>query len=94
MGITGPELMNPAACKENPSVLQYTWSLSCNGSTVRTGSSDKIDGGAYTTDTMEAEFASFHGKRGDHCELTLLFLRDGRKLAVANPKLHIYIELF
>jgi hypothetical protein len=93
MGITGPELLDPATCKENPAALQYAWSLTCNGRLVQVGSSDKIVGRAYTRDTMEAEFGSFPGRRGDRCQLTLRFLRDGRKLAVADPKLHIYIEL-
>jgi hypothetical protein len=93
MGIKGPELLDPATCKENPAVLRYVWSLTCNGRAVQVGSSDKIVGGAYTRETMEAEFGSFDGRRGDRCQLTLRFLRDGRKLAAANPKLKVYIEL-
>lgn len=93
LGITGAELLDPSACKDNPTVLKYSWQLTCDGRLIRTGSSDHIDGGAYTSDTMEVEFGNFEGKRGDHCHLALTFLGDASKLSVAKPKLHIYIEL-
>jgi hypothetical protein len=93
LGITGTELLDSSVCKDNPAVLKYSWQLTCDGSLIRTGSSDHIDGGAYTTDTMEAQFGTFEGKRGDHCHLALTFLGDASKLSVANPKLRIYIEL-
>jgi hypothetical protein len=94
LGIRGAELLDPAVCKYTPAVLKYSWELSCNGRTVQIGSSDRIVGGGYTTDTIEAEFGSFAGKRGDHCHLALSFLADGSKLSVAKPKLYIHTELF
>ncbi|MGH9687902.1 MAG: hypothetical protein ACRD5K_12510 [Candidatus Acidiferrales bacterium] len=93
VGISGPELLDPGTCKNNPAVLRYTWSLTCDGRLVQVGSSDKIIGGGYTKDTMEAVFGFFDGRRGDRCQLTLRFLQDGRELAVAKPKLKVYIEL-
>jgi hypothetical protein len=94
IGIRGPELLDPAVCGYTPAVLKYSWELRCAGRIVQTGTSDKIVGGRYTTDTMEAMFAYFEGKRGDHCQLALSFIQDGSKLSVANPELHIYTELF
>jgi hypothetical protein len=83
-------------CKDTPAVLQYSWTLSCNGGRMtQSGSSEKIIGGAYTKDTMEAEFGGFQGKWGERCRLEMNFFQDARgTLSGANPKLHIYTELF
>jgi hypothetical protein len=81
-----------AACKDIPAALKYSWRLSCDGAPIKEGSSEKIDGGAYTNDTIEAEFGSFNGKRGEMCRLELELLQDGSRLSVTNPKLHIYAD--
>jgi hypothetical protein len=90
------DFMPKDGCKDTPAVLKYFWTLSCEGGRMtESGSSEKIIGGAYTKDTMEVEFGGFQGKWGERCRLAVNFLQDANgTLSVANPKLHIYTELF
>jgi hypothetical protein len=91
MGLRG-QSSGKDACHGIPAVLDYSWALGCNGRVIRTGSSGKLEGGAYTDETMEAIFGWLDGKRGQECYLDLDFHRDGSGLAKANPRLHVEVD--
>jgi hypothetical protein len=79
-------------CRDIPPVLGFSWRLTRNGQTVSTGSSAKIDGGAYTDATVASEFGSFEGQRGAQYTLDMDFFQDASKLSVAQPKLRIGVS--
>ena len=75
--------------------LKYSWTLSCSGAKeTYSGTSDKIFGGAYTTDWMETEFGGFEAKHWERCHLKITFADGSPLLADAHPKLRIFTELF
>jgi hypothetical protein len=79
----------------NETRLQYSWTLTCGGGKAKySGTSEKILGGAYATDWMETEFGGFEAKRWERCRLKINFIDGSNLLSRANPKLHIYTELF
>ncbi|HXM09916.1 MAG TPA: hypothetical protein VN946_08235 [Terriglobales bacterium] len=79
----------------NEKRLKYSWSLSCDGGKAKySGTSDKILGGAYARDFMEAEFGGFEAKHWERCQLKVNFVDGSPLLAGADPKLHVYTELF
>jgi len=81
-------------CKSIPPVLHFNWTLTQNGRILESGSSDSILGGAYTDATVENQFGSFDGKRGQRYVLDLNILQDGSALSVAKPKLVIGVSGF
>jgi hypothetical protein len=76
-------------CRNITPVLNFTWTLTQDGRTLKSGSSTSATGGAYTNDTVADQFAGFEGKRGQHYTLDMDILEDGSTLSVANPKLRI-----
>jgi hypothetical protein len=75
--------------------LRYSWDLSCDGGKVKySGTSDKIIGGAYAGDWMEAQFGGFEAKHWERCQLKINFVDASPLLSSTKPKLNIYTELF
>jgi hypothetical protein len=89
MSSTSSELQE---CPDRPSVVKASWTLTRDGRTVASGSSDDDRGGDWGNDSISRILGSFHSEDGRRYVLDVNVLADGSSLAVGNPRLKVRVH--
>lgn len=92
LGVGAQEALPEGQCKNIPTALNASWTVTENGQIIKAGASATADGGVYANDSIANELGWFEGKRGHHYVLDMNILQDGSALAVTNPKLRVGID--
>jgi hypothetical protein len=79
-------------CPNRPSVVKASWTLTSDGRTVASGSSDDERSGDWGNDSISRILGSFHGADGRRYVLDVNVLEDGSLLAPGNPRLKVRVH--
>jgi len=79
-------------CPDRPSVVKASWTLTSDGRTVASGSSDDNREGDWGNDSISRILGSFHSKEGRRYVLDVNVLADGSSLVLGNPRLKVRVH--
>ncbi|HTQ96735.1 MAG TPA: hypothetical protein VMH89_08010 [Candidatus Acidoferrum sp.] len=82
---------NPANCKDAPSALAISWTLSSSGQKLKSGNSDDQPKISTDSDKLVRILGEFQGRAGQEYTIQLTSNADGASLASANPHLKIAV---
>jgi hypothetical protein len=78
-------------CSDVPSLIDMSWSVTSEGTTVATGSSADVNLGGWGP-TIERTIGRFRARRGRKYVAHLNVNKDASELAVTNPRLEIGVH--
>jgi hypothetical protein len=73
-------------------VVKASWTLTSDGRTVASGSSDEDRSGDWGNDSISRILGSFHSENGRRFVLDVDVLADGSSLALGNPRLKVRVH--
>jgi hypothetical protein len=79
-------------CPDRPSVVKASWTLTSDGRTVASGSSDDDRSGGWGNDSISRILGTFHSENGRRYVLDVDVLADGSSLALGNPRLKVEVH--
>jgi hypothetical protein len=75
-------------CEETPSLVEVKWVLTNDGNVLKQGVTH--EGSGYWADGLVRTLGNFKGEAGHRYRLDLDVVKDGSRLATANPRLIIH----
>ena len=87
MGVNVDEIR----CKDTPSAIAATWTLSSSGHEIKRGDSQEPHSAHSLTDGLARVIGEFQGKSGQAYQLQVAFASDGSNLAAARPRLRVAV---
>jgi hypothetical protein len=79
-------------CPERPSVVRTSWTLTSDGRTVASGSSDDDREGDWGNESISRILGSFRSEDGRRYVLDVNVLADGSSLVPGNPRLKVRVH--
>jgi hypothetical protein len=79
-------------CPDRPSVVKVSWTLTSDGRTIASGSSDDDRSGGWGNDSISRILGTFHSENGRRYVLDVDVLADGSSLALGNPRLKVEVH--
>jgi hypothetical protein len=79
-------------CPDQPSVVNASWVLMSDGTTVANGSTDGPRLGSWRQESITRQLGAFQGQSGRRYVVDVGVLADGSRLDPGNPRLNVEVD--
>jgi len=83
--------VDESLCKDTPSAIAATWTLSSNGHEIRRGDSRQPHSAHSATVVVARVIGEFQGRSGQSYRLQVVLASDGGNLEAAHPRLKVAV---